>query len=316
MRKSFVLFLILLFSANLHAQIFCANTQTNSTAGSLETYVYKNYLTGKGKEKNLNIGLVRPVDNRAVKKRPLIIGVHSGGFVDFCPFKPCYVKYSENILVPNFTARGFSTAAIQYRLTPALDFKPLKINDETIRETEYKATQDVRDAIKFIFENAEKMGVDTDNIFLMGTSAGAIAALHAAYLDDEEIPQDLLKKYGGLAKREKIKGVISLSGALYDLSYLDAADKVPLFIVHGNEDGIVPPEKGFFLGIKHLTPVYGGRAVFDSARKKGIDASAYFDDFGHAYPSRFLSNIYTKTNKFIDEHLTCGNGGAGGNAGK
>ncbi len=316
MRKSFTLLLILLFSANLQAQNFCGNAKTNSTAGSLEKYVYKNYLSGKGKEKALNIGLVRPVDKSAAKKRPLVIGVHSGGFVDFCPFEPCYVKYSENILVPNFTPRGFLTAAIQYRLTPPLDFKPPKVNDETLRETQYKATQDARDAIKFIFENAEKLGVDTDNVFLMGTSAGAITALHAAYLDDEEIPKDLFKKYGGLAKREKIRGVISLSGALYELSYLDGADKVPLFVVHGSEDSIVPSEKGFYLGMKHLTPVYGGRAVFEAARKKGIDASAYFDDFGHAYPSRFLNNIYSKTNEFISLHLTCENAERSKNTGK
>ena len=271
----------------------------------MEKYVYKTYQSEKGKEKELNIGLVRPVDDLPNKKRPLVIGVHSGGFVDFCPFEPCYVKFSENVLVPNFTAQGFITASIKYRLSPPLDFNPPRITDETLKEIQYKAAQDVRDAIKFIFENADKFGVDTENVFLVGRSSGAITALNAAYLDTEEIPKDFLKKYGGLAKKEKIKGVASLSGALYDLSYLDGKDKVPLLIVHGSEDFIVPAEKGFYLGMKHLTPVFGGKDVLEAAQRKGIDARGVFYDFGHQYPSRFLNDIFKNVNDFIRLHLTC-----------
>jgi len=307
MKKSLSVIFTLLFcvSVQVNSQNFCQNPKVGSTPGNLEKYVYKTYKTEKRKEKQLSIGLVRPVDNLPNKKRPLIIGVHSGGFVNFCPFEPCYLKYSENILVPNFTARGFITASIQYRLSPPLEFNPLKISDRVLKEVQYKAVQDVREAIKYIFANADKFGVDTENVFLVGTSAGAITALNTAYLDSEEVPKDLLENYGTLAKREKIKGVVSLSGALYDLAYLDGGDKVPLLIVHGSEDFIVPPEKGFYLGMKHLTPVFGGKAVFDAAQKKGIDARAVFYDFGHKYPSRFISDIFKNVNEFIGSHLTC-----------
>jgi predicted esterase len=307
MKKSFTLLVILLFSASLQAysQTFCQNTKISSTAGKPENYVYKNYLSAKGKEKRLNIGLVRPIDDLPNKKRPLIIGVHGGGFIDFCPFEPCYVKYSENVLVPNFTAQGFITAAIQYRLTSAFDLKPPQIKDETLKDIHYKAAQDVREAIKYIFENAEKLGVDTENVFLIGTSAGAITVLHAAFLDDKEVPKDLFGKYGGLAGKEKIRGVISLSGAIYDLAYLEGGDKVPLMIVHGSEDFVVPYDKGFYLKMKHLTPVFGGKAIFEAAQKKGIEVKGFFYDFGHAYPSRFLSGIYKDANEFIRSHLDC-----------
>lgn len=307
MKRSFILFLTVLFAASLQAysQNFCQNKRANSTPGNLENYVYKTYKNEKGKEKQLNVGLVRPVDDLPNKKRPLIIGTHSGGFVDFCPFEPCYLKYSENILTPNFTARGFITASIQYRLTPPLDFNPPNITDQMLKEVQYKAVQDVREAIKYIFENADRFGVDTENVFLVGTSAGAIISLHAAYLDTEEVPKDLLEKYGGLAKREKIKGVASISGALYDLSYLDGGDKVPLLIIHGNSDFIVPAEKGFYLGMKHLSPVFGGKAVFEAARAKGIDAKGIFYDFGHKYPSRFESDVFKNVNDFVASHLNC-----------
>lgn len=307
MERIFIILTILLFCANLpiRSQTFCQNPNLNSAAGEEEKYVYKRYTSEKGKQKELQIALTRPVDGLANKKRPVIIGVHGGGFVDFCPFEPCYLKYSERILTPNFTPRGYATVSVQYRLTSPFDFKIPKIKDEVLKETHYKAAQDVRDAIKYIYENAEKLGVDTENVFLIGTSAGAITVLHAAFLDAEEVSKDLLKEYGGLARREKIRGVISLSGALYDLSYLAGGDKIPVMIVHGREDGIVPYEKGFYLGMKHLTPVYGGKAVYDEAEKRGFQAKGYFYDFGHEYPSRYIKDIFKNANDFIRSNLNC-----------
>ena len=308
LKRIFISFIILLFSTNLlvYSQTICQNTKAVSRAGQIEKYVYKKYVDEDGDEDDLHIALVRPVDNLKDKKRPLIIGVHSGGFLDICFFQPCYLKYSENVLTENFTPQGFLTASVEYRLTSPLDFKPPDIRDETLKAAHYKAVQDVRQAIKYIFENAEKLGVDTNNVFLVGTSAGAITVLHAAYLDNEEVPKELLEKYGRLEKREKLKGVISLSGAIYDLKYLDGGDKIPLMVVHGNEDFIVPPDKGFYLGMKHLTPVYGGRAVFEEAQKKGIPVKGYFYDYGHSYPEKYKSTIFKNANEFIHSYLECG----------
>lgn len=307
MKRIFTILAALLSCANFQAysNTLCQNLQPNSTAGNLEKFVYKTYRSEKGKEKQLSIGLVRPVDNLPSKKRPLIIGVHGGGFVNFCPFEPCFVKFSENILTENFTSKGYLTASVQYRLNSPLDFGPPRIKDEKLLEVQYKATQDVRDAIKYIFANADRFGVDTENVFLIGRSSGAITVLNAAYLDDPEIPTGLSNRYGQLAKKENIKGVISLSGAIYDLSYLAGKDKVPMLIIHGREDSIVPANKGFYLGMKHLTPVYGGKAIFDEAEKRGIKAQGFFYDFGHDFPSRFVSDIYKKANHFISLNLTC-----------
>ncbi|MGI8543176.1 MAG: alpha/beta hydrolase [Aridibacter sp.] len=276
-----------------------------SSAGEIEKHVYKEYRDSKGNDKQLNIALVRPVDNLKHKKRPLIIGIHGSGFINTCLFDPCYVKYSREVLARHFVPQGFITASVKYRLASPLDLQPPRISDNKLKETHYNAVQDVREAIKFIFENAEKFGVDTENVFIIGTSAGAITALHAAYLDNDEVSENLLKVQGRLAEREKIKGVISLSGAIYDLSYLKGGDKIPLMIVHGSKDFIVPAAKGFYLGMKHITPVFGGKTIFEEAQKQEIPAKGYFYDFGHKYPSRFENEIYKNTNDFIRSHITC-----------
>lgn len=324
MKRNFFILSVLFFavSAPLYSQTYCSQAAAapppvtaDSSVGKTETYVYKNYLNEKGENKQLKIALVRPVDKLpAARKRPLVVGVHGGGFVNFCPLEPCYLKYSENVLARHFAPHGFVTASVQYRLSLPLKLNSLRATDETVREAHYKSVQDVRRALKFIFENADEFGVDAENVFLIGTSAGAITVLHAAYLDNDEAAKESIEKFGPLEKREKIKGVISLSGAIYDLSYLggggsssggSAEQRIPLMLVHGLEDFVVPADKGLYFGIERLTPVYGGRAIFDAARRKGIPAKGYFYDFGHSIPERFKSEIYKNANDFIRANLSC-----------
>lgn len=307
MKRSLLILLGLLVCSNLQifSQTICQNPKANSAAGATEKYVYKTYLDKDGNEEELHIGLVRPVDDLANKKRPLVIGIQGSGFLNTCFSEPCYIKYSENVLKPYFIPQGFVTASIQYRLNSPFNFQALKVKDEKLKEAHYNAVQDAREAIKYIFENAGKFGVDPNNVFLVGASAGAITALHAVYLGDDEVSKDLSEKYGKLEKRENIKAVISLSGAIYDLSYLKGDEKIPLMIVHGRDDAIVPFDKGFYLGLKTLTPVFGGKAIYDEALKRKIPVKGYFYDFGHRLPSRFQKEIYKNANDFIRFYLNC-----------
>jgi predicted peptidase len=305
MKRSLLIIAGLLFCSHpqMFSQTLCRNAAANSTPGATEKYVYKTYLDKKGNKKDLHIGLTRPVDKLPEKKRPLVIGLQGSAFVNTCFFEPCYIKYSKNVLKPYFVPEGYATASIQYRLNSPFEW--LKIDDDKLKETHYKAVQDARAAIKYIFENAEKLGVDTNNIFLIGTSAGAITALHSVYLGDDEVPEKLSEEHGKLEKRENIKAVISLSGAIYDLSYLKGGEKIPLMIVHGKDDQIVPFDKGFYLGLKKLTPVFGGKAIYDEAVKQTIPAKGYFYEFGHEYPSKVQTEIYKNANDFIRSYLNC-----------
>lgn len=306
MKKSLLILFTLLFCANsqLYSQTICQNTKANSSIGAAEKYVYKTYQDKDGDEKKLHISLVRPVDNLPIKKRPLVIGLQGSAFLNTCFPKPCYIRYSENFLTTYFVPEGYVTASIQYRLNSPFTFEALKVNDEKLKETQYKAAQDARQAIKYIFENAGKFGVDTNNVFLIGSSAGAITALNALYFDDESA-KDLSEKYGKLEKRENIKGLISLSGAIYDLSHIKDEKKVPLMIVHGRGDRVVPFDKGFYLGLKRLTPVFGGKAIYDEAIKQTIPVKGYFYDFGHEFPTQLQKDIYKNANDFIRSYLSC-----------
>ncbi|MGB8455609.1 MAG: alpha/beta hydrolase [Anaerocolumna sp.] len=83
---------------------------------------------------------------------PVILHVHGGGF-NHC-------DKSDWHLYPMFFAlnEGFAVAAINYRLAPASPFP--------------SAIYDVKSAARWITDNANKYGLDSENIFLWGTSAG------------------------------------------------------------------------------------------------------------------------------------------------
>src|SRR5690606_34921075 len=92
--------------------------------------------------------------------------------------------------------------------------------------------------------------IDTNNIFIGGSSAGAITALHTAYLDrscelEEFIGLSVINTMGGVEGNSgnacyssKVKGVINLCGALANYSWLETGDAA-LCSMHGTADGTV-----------------------------------------------------------------------------
>ncbi len=199
---------------------------------NFKTIVYKNIDT-----KNLTLDFYASINN---KRSPLVIVIHGGSW-----------QSGDNKQLPELNsylaAKGYNVAAINYRLAPA-----------------YKApapVEDTRDAINFFIANAAIYNIDTNNIVLIGRSAGAQVALCAAYnfklpnikgvisyygpadmvwagqlpanagvLDNNEIYNDYL---GGLYKDvpEKFK----------EVSAVQQADSLspPTLMIHGKIDPLV-----------------------------------------------------------------------------
>jgi len=97
---------------------------------------------------------------QSTQKKPLLVVVHGGSwesgdskqFIDFNNY---------------FANSGYVVAAINYRLAPA-----------------YKSPapmEDTRDAVAYLTQHAAQYNVDTNNIILLGRSAGAQIALVAVY---------------------------------------------------------------------------------------------------------------------------------------
>ncbi|APR54021.1 alpha/beta hydrolase [Sphingomonas koreensis] len=121
---------------------------------------------------------------------PLFVFVHGGGWK-----RGDKRNATGAAKIAHFTGRGHALASVNYRLVP-----DARVEDQA---------QDVANAIARLIRDARSLGVDPGRIVLAGHSAGA--HLSALVATD---PQYLRRAGVGM---ERIKGVILLDGAAYDV---------------------------------------------------------------------------------------------------
>lgn len=107
-----------------------------------------------GKENLLDV--YRP-KAAGTSKLPVIFNIHGGGY--FYGNKELYRLYCLE-----YAKNGFAVVNINYRLAPAANFPaPL---------------EDINNAATWIVNNASEYGLDIDNVFMIGDSAGAQLTSH------------------------------------------------------------------------------------------------------------------------------------------
>ena len=106
----------------------------------------------------------------ALKPQPLVILIHGGGFRAGDKARPRFLR--------RFLADGFAVASINYRLS---------------REAHWPAQlEDVTEAIRFLYSNAQSFGVDRESFVVFGQSAGGHLAATAT-LDLAANQENLLR---------------------------------------------------------------------------------------------------------------------------
>lgn len=149
-----------------------------------------NYLTPKDtfeKEAHLPYGLKarQRLDlyksKNARQKRPLIVFVHGGSWKH--GNKRDYMFLGET-----FAREGFDVAIINYHLAPVHVFPTF--------------VDDLAQAIHYLTQNQSKLNVSTDNMILMGHSAGAFNVMSVMYSAQSQ----------DFKHRDKIKAIIGLAG--------------------------------------------------------------------------------------------------------
>ena len=223
---------------------YATDTFTNTTVTSNITY--GSNITVGGSAQALTMDVYEPTGD-VDTKRPLIILAHGGSFVGGSKTDADMVALSQA-----FSKKGYVCASINYRL----GFFPFD-SVNAVRAV-VRALQDMKASIRFFYKDkltSDTYKIDTNNIFIGGSSAGAITALHAAYLNKscEIVPYIGAASYTALGGIEgysgnqcyssKIKGVISICGALGKYGWLEAGD-VPFCTLHGTIDGTVKYSQG------------------------------------------------------------------------
>ncbi|MEM6864914.1 MAG: carboxylesterase family protein [Bacteroidota bacterium] len=167
--------------------------------------------------------------NDVVLERPLVLLVHGGGFASGKRDNPLERKFCKEM-----ASKGYVTVSMSYRLTrKGKSFGcdcPTKEKIETFAD----ATYDMAEAINFLIERKNNLGIDPSKMIWVGSSAGAEAVLNTAFMQyhhdfgDVSFPQ------------EKPAGVVSFAGAVLDANYITDKTAVPTLLYHGKMDRLVP----------------------------------------------------------------------------
>jgi len=178
--------------------------------------------------------------------RPLIIIAHGGAFLFGNLENPTMVSLGNL-----FAKRGYVVASIQYTLAA----NALLLSDSlTMINVVTQAVADGKAAVRYFRkDNAEDniYRIDPDEIWFGGNSAGAILAMHLAYLDEGDEPEDhimdaVIENGGWPGNRgndgypHNVKGIINLAGGLNTPSWLNNNANIPLVSCQGTLDGTVP----------------------------------------------------------------------------
>ena len=262
-------------------------------------------------------------DNDTLTERPVVIYLFGGAFitgsknntdcVDFCNY---------------FAKRGYVAIAANYRLsnTPIL----FSLDQQQQYSTVLKAMADLKSLIRYIKKDhvqSNILKIDTNSIYAGGYSAGAVTAIHSAYVDDiTDLPlspvnvQSIANNIGGslegdagnLGYSSNFSGIFSYAGGINNLNWIDTNDE-PIYAVHGTNDNVVNFNCGpaFNLitaldlcGLGDMSSVLSSNGIiFNEMVLSGVDHYWPSNGIGNSNFSSALEN----TKNFLYDLLPCNN---------
>lgn len=265
--------------------------------------------------KSLYFDFYEPVGD-TMQRRPLVITVFGGAFVAGNRSWVDMVAFADSL-----SHYGYAVASIDYRLLSVIN-----INETNFIRNAYGAAQDVSAAIRFFKGNADTYRIDTNQIFLLGNSAGTIASMHAVWMDDDERPEETFADEGGLfgigAHRDlggvhstgydeflsfspRVAGLIAQWGGVLDTNIISPDNQTPVCFIHGTADETVSfysgiPYESSFLGITSLflPTVYGSYYLDQRCTSLDIDHEMHiFEGEEHAF---YLDGLTTLIPEKLD----------------
>lgn len=254
------------------------------------------------------------------EKRPMVVMMFGGAYIFGDKEHADMIAWCDSL-----ARYGYVAVSIDYRLgVNALS------SGSAVRAM-YRGVQDTRAAIRYMLEFQDQFRIDPNHIYVGGESAGAINALHTAFMTTEaERPQEsygipfenfdlgCLDCSGNSYEHEfDIKGVIDLWGGVLDLDYISSNESIPSLIIHGDNDFIVPHDEGYpFLNDFQLTfpYLYTSIAINEHMDDLGIYNELYiYPEQGHlfyglpdgiiTFPNEFWNPVWTQGHEFLYEIL-------------
>lgn len=158
---------------------------------------------------------------------------------------------------------------------------------EAFEDAQYRAFQDSRALVRYLKAKSNTLGVDTNAIFLLGTSAGGINIVNLLAKEHSlETPERIarLGKLDGIGNdfnySTKVAGLITAAAATVDLSNIQL--NIPLLMIHGSCDDAVPFGEGRLIDCPNLSYMYGSYLINETMKENGFESELHtFCGFGH-----------------------------------
>jgi len=231
-----------------------------------------------------------------MEKHRCIIYTYGGGFV----------ANNQRIFDTRYLCRrladdGFVVIATNYRLgLSGVQFKGPLSMIKPLDAAIQMAAEDVMKVTRYVLDYADELGIDREQVILMGSSAGAITSLQCDY--ERCIASDLASAF--LPEGFRYAGVISLAGAIFSRNGLHYTQDrpAPTLFLHGTADQLVTYKqvKAFGIGF------YGSSVIVKQFQKFHYPYKIMrFTDEGHTVAARYFSN-YGDILWFIDNMVSAG----------
>tara|TARA_B100001741_G_scaffold313495_1_gene319932 strand:- start:15507 stop:16694 length:1188 start_codon:yes stop_codon:yes gene_type:complete len=258
-------------------------------------------------DSGLDMDIYQPA-NDTVTSRPLLIFAHGGTYVAGNKNNPTMVSLCEA-----FAKRGYVTASIQYRLTSPLNLILPNAYD-IFSQTVLNSVSDMKAAVRFFrkdfFENGNSYGINPNQIFVGGNSAGAVTAAHLSVIDENQVPNEFQSYFdlaggiegnsGNYGYSSEVSGAVLLAGAINSLDFIDADDR-PIVSLHAIDDNTIFYNCENAIGNSSLPILCGAGEIHNKLDDVGIINDLYtFQSGGHSAP---MSNIDDIAIPFISDFL-------------
>lgn len=234
--------------------------------------------------------------NGVQKQKPTILFIFGGGFIMGSRNEKYYDPWYQRL-----TEDGYNVVAIDYRL----GLKGCKTKGKTlefahaVQKAIDMAVEDLYSATLFLIDNGAELGIDSNNIVISGSSAGAMTSLQAEYYICNRMPLASV-----LPPDFNYAGVMSFAGSVYsDNGSIKFNRKpCPILMFHGTADKIVTYDK-----IKVMKLCMGGSScVAQALDKAGYPYSFYrFNGHTHEIAGNMLLS-YREEISFLERNVAGG----------
>ena len=288
----YISILLLIIPASLMAQYQCVDGRymQDPLFSAADIWISPNVLYASAYDQNgvlrdLMLDVYQPATTvDPLEARPLVIMVHGGGLLGGDKGSQLSV-----FLCTELAKRGYVAASVNYRL----GWQQLgTCNGDTasLSRARYRAQQDVHAAIRFLEEKSGEYLIDTNYIFMAGSSVGATLSLLAAFSSEEDYDPMLVEELGVLDSNgnpyadhdRAIAGVFG-TGIGMDKPWLLDRNDTPVMCFHGTCDFTVPYVEGplfyCYEPVQYIN-FYGSRYLADHMRETGHPYRIYTNERG------------------------------------